>query len=251
MTKHPSLYDEYADWFHLLTAPEDYGEEAEYYLGIMSRLLGHEPRSLLELGSGGGNNASHYKHRVPDVVLTDLSESMLAISKTINPELPHLQGDMRTVRVGRPFEAVFVHDACSYLTTEEDIRQLAATAWEHCLPGGVAVFCPDNTAENLEFATDTGGHDGDGRALRYLEWSYPGPPGTYEFYVDFACILHEDGKEPRMVLDRHINGALPRALWLKAIEDAGFEADSVPLVHSEVPEGKHEVFTGWRRRRAT
>ncbi|HMO54426.1 MAG TPA: class I SAM-dependent methyltransferase [Tepidiformaceae bacterium] len=165
MTKHPSLYDEYADWFHLLTAPEDYAEEADYYLVIMSRLLGHEPRSLLEMGSGGGNNASHYKHRVPDVVLTDLSESMLAISKTINPELPHLQGDMRTVRVGRPFEAVFVHDACSYLTTEEDIRQLAATAWEHCLPGGVAMFCPDNTAENLEFATDTGGHDGDGRAL--------------------------------------------------------------------------------------
>ena len=54
-----------------------------------------------------------------------------------------------------------------------------------------------------------------------------------------------------MVLDRHANGALPRALWLKAIEDAGFEADSVPLIHSEVPEGKHEVFTGWRRRRAT
>lgn len=241
-----SLYNEHADWFHLLTAPEDYAEEADYYLGIMSRILGHTPASMVELGSGGGNNASHYKNVVPDVVLTDISEQMLAISRTINPELPHTQGDMRTVRVGRQFDAVFVHDACSYLTTEDDIRQLAETAFLHCVPGGVAVFCPDNTAENLEFDTDTGGHDGDGRALRYLEWSIPGPPGSYEFFVDFACILHEEGKEPRVVLDRHVNGALPRALWLKAIEDAGFEAGAVPLVHSEVPEGSHEIFTGHR-----
>lgn len=241
------MYGELADWFHLISDPADYAEEADYYLGIMSNLLGHDPASLLELGSGGGNNASHYKHRIPDVVLTDLSEHMLALSKTINPELRHLQGDMRTVRVGRQFEAVFVHDACSYLTTEDDIRQLAQTAWVHCLPGGVAVFCPDNTAENLEYETDSGGHDGAGRSLRYLEWAYPGRPGTYEFNVDYVYILHEDGSEPRVVLDTHVNGAIPRALWLKSIEDAGFEADAVPLIHSEVPEGKHEIFTGWRR----
>ena len=27
----PKLYTELADWFHLLTRPEDYAEEAEFY----------------------------------------------------------------------------------------------------------------------------------------------------------------------------------------------------------------------------
>lgn len=246
MTDRPRMYHELAGWFHLITAPEDYAEEAAYYLQVMQNVIGHVPASLLELGSGGGNNASHYKASIADVILTDLSEEMLALSRTINPELPHIQGDMRTVRVGRQFEAVFVHDACSYLTTEQDIRQLAATAFEHCQPGGVAVFCPDHTTENLVYETDHGGHDGDGRALRYLEWTTPGPPGTYEFVVNFAYILHADGQEPRVVYDRHSNGALPRDLWLDAIRDAGFQPGTVPLVHSEVPEGYSEIFTGWR-----
>ncbi len=248
MTERPRMYHEMAGWFHLITAPSDYAEEAAYYLQVMQNIIGHVPATLLELGSGGGNTASHYKAHIPDVVLSDLSAEMLGLSRTINPELPHIQGDMRTVRVGRQFEAVFVHDACSYLTTEEDIRQLAATAFEHCLPGGVAVFCPDHTAENLVYETDHGGHDGDGRALRYLEWTYPGPPGTHAFYVDYVYVLHEDGRGPRVVYDRHINGALPRDLWLQAIRDAGFEPGAVPLVHSEVPEGHSEIFTGWRPR---
>ncbi len=246
MTDRPRMYHELAGWFHLITAPADYAEEAAYYLQVMQNIIGQVPSSLLELGSGGGNNALHYKAHIPDVVLSDLSEEMLALSRTINPELPHILGDMRTVRTGRQFEAVFVHDACSYLTTEQDIRLLAATAFEHCLPGGVAVFCPDHTAENLVHETDHGGHDGQGRALRYLEWTYPGPPGTYAFYVDYVYVLHEDGREPRVVYDRHINGALPHDLWLQAIRDAGFEPGAVPLVHSEVPEGYSEVFTGWR-----
>lgn len=248
MTELPRMYHELAGWFHLIAAPADYAEEAAYYLQVMRNVIGPVPASLLELGSGGGNNASHYRAHIPDVVLSDLSEEMLALSRTINPGLSHVQGDMRSVRVGRQFEAVFVHDACSYLTTAEDIRQLAATAFEHCQPGGVALFCPDHTAENLVFETGHGGHDGDGRALRYLEWTYPGPAGTHAFYVDFVYVLHEDGRDPRVVYDRHINGALPRETWLHAIRDAGFEPGAVPLVHSEVPKGHSEVFTGWRPR---
>ncbi len=248
MTERPRMYHELAEWFHLITAPADYAEEAAYYLQVMRNVLGHVPASLLELGSGGGNNALHYKAHIPDVVLSDRSAEMLGLSRTINPGLPHIQGDMRSLRLARQFEAVFVHNAASYPTSEEDIRQLAATAFEHCLPGGVAVFCPDHTAENLVYETDHGGHDGDGRALRYLEWTYPGSPGTHGFSVDYVYVLHEDGREPRVVYDRHLNGALPRDTWLRAIADAGFEPGAVPLVHSEVPEGHSEVFTGWRPR---
>lgn len=248
MTEPPRMYHEFADWFHLLTAPEDYAEEAGFFFGLVKDALGRTPRSWLELGSGGGNNASHYAPWVEgDVVLSDRSAEMLALSKRLNPTLEHVPGDMTAVRIGRQFDVVFVHDAASYLTTEDQVRQLADTVFAHCAPGGVVLLCPDNTAENLTFETDHGGHDGDGRALRYLEWSYPGRPGTYEFNIDYVTVMHEDGKPTRVELDHHINGALPRPVWLDALLAAGFrEAWGTPLVHSEVEAGAQECFLARR-----
>ena len=233
----PRMYHDLAEWFHLLTAPEDYEEEAALFYGTAKAALGRNPGSWLELGSGGGNNAWHYSRLVPEVVLSDRSEEMLAMSRKINPKLEHVLGDMLTVRLGRTFDVVFVHDAASYLTTEDEVRQLAQTAAAHCKPGGVTLMCPDNTAENLVFDTDHGGHDGDGRAMRYLEWTTPGQPGTYEYVVDYAYIYHEEGRPPRVEFDRHVNGALPEAVWLAALQDAGFRATTTPFIHSEVPDG--------------
>ena len=99
-------------------------------------------REVLELGSGGGHVALHLKQRFA-MTLVDLSEDMLAVSRRLNPECEHLQGDMRTVRLGRTFDAVFVHDAVDYMTTEADLRRAIETAFAHCRPGGIAVFVPD------------------------------------------------------------------------------------------------------------
>ena len=61
-------------------------------------------------------------------------------------------------------DAVFVHDAVAYMTTEADLRQVIETAFAHCRPGGIALFIPDHTAENFQPVTDHGGSDGpDGR----------------------------------------------------------------------------------------
>jgi SAM-dependent methyltransferase len=244
----PAMYHAEAGWFHLLTAPADYEEEATFYFAEILNALGRKPRSWLELGSGGGNNASHYKRWVEgEVVLSDRSAEMIALSRGINPELEHIQGDMLTVDIGRQFDVVFVHDAAAYLTTVEQARQLAANCFRHCAAGGLAMICPDHTAENIVFETDHGGHDGDGRAMRYLEWMTPGPPGTFEYVVDYAYVYHEDGKSPRVALDRHTCGALPRQAWLDALIEAGFTtALGKPLVHSEVPEGSSEIFIGVR-----
>ena len=78
-------------------------------------------REVLELGSGGGNNAVHLKAGF-DLTLVDLSAEMVAVSQPLNPECDHVVGDMRTVRLGRTFDAVFVHDAVAYMLTEDDLR---------------------------------------------------------------------------------------------------------------------------------
>ena len=48
----PRIYTELADWFHLLTAPEEYAEEAAFYLAAIVQASDAPPRTLLELGVG-------------------------------------------------------------------------------------------------------------------------------------------------------------------------------------------------------
>jgi len=237
----PRLYTELADWFHLLTAPADYAEEAAFFLRLFTQAGGAPTRTLLELGSGGGNMASHYKRDV-QATLTDLSPQMLSLSERLNPECEHVQGDMRTLRLARVFDAVLVHDAACYLTTEDDLRQAMLTAFLHCRPGGVVIFAPDHVRENFVSSTDCGGHDGDGRGLRYVEWTSDPDPADFTYVADFAYLLHEEGQPIRCMYDRHVCGLFGRATWLQLLEEVGFDPTVRPLEHSEVPPGSVDVF---------
>ncbi|MEX0784810.1 MAG: class I SAM-dependent methyltransferase [Dehalococcoidia bacterium] len=220
----PSLYTEHASWFHLLTHPDDYEEEAAAYLNLLSDAAARPIESLLEMGSGGGNNAFWYSRHVPNVTLSDLSQGMLDLSQTINPNCTHVQGDMRSLRLGRTFDAVFIHDAIVYLTTEADLAACFETAAAHLQPGGLALFVPDAVRETFTPSTKHGGHDSpDGsRGLRYLEWSWDADPSDSVYQTEYAYILR-DGNEVRAAHDHHDEGVFARSTWTGLLERAGFE----------------------------
>jgi SAM-dependent methyltransferase len=226
---HELMYGRLAPWFHLLTAPEDYAEEAAWVLELL-RGRCQPLRTLLELGSGGGNLASHL---VADLELTlvDRSPPMLELSRTINPGCEHVGGDMRTIRLGRTFDAVLIHDAIMYLTAADDLGAAFATVAAHLRPGGVAVLMPDAVRETFRPSTDHGGHDspdGTGRAMRYLEWSWDPDPSDSTFVTEFAFLLREADGSVRVEQDRHLEGLFDRATWLRLLAEAGLAAE---LVH--------------------
>ena len=234
------LYSELAPWFHLLTHPKDYAEEADFTMQLIEAVVDGEARTLLELGSGGGNNASYLKRRF-ECTLTDLSPEMLELSRTLNPECEHLEGDMRTLRLGRTFDAVFVHDAIAYITTEDDLRATIETAAAHARAGGVVVLTPDTTAERLREGTEHGGHDDDdGRGLRYVMWTHAAEPGETTYEAEFAILLREPGQPTRVEYDRHVLGVFPEATWRRLIEAAGLELME-PGVKDPYPD-EHAVF---------
>ena len=236
----PRFYEELASWWPLLSAPDEYEEEAEFFTAL---LLGHgdEPaETLLELGSGGGNNASFLKRRFR-MTLVEPSAGMLDVSRALNPECTHVQGDMRSVRLGQQFDRVFVHDAIVYMTSEQDLRAAIETVWLHCRPGGAAVLAPDYTKETFRTGIEAGGRDDGERGLRFLEWVTDPDPDDSTYLVDYAFLLRE-GEQVRVEHDRHVEGVFARDVWLRLLREAGFEPHVTPLVHSEVEPGAHEVF---------
>ncbi|MCU0646150.1 MAG: class I SAM-dependent methyltransferase [bacterium] len=168
--KNPLLYTELSSWWLLFTPTEEYQEEAAFYTKLFVEKSASPPRTLLELGSGGGNNASFMKNNF-QMTLVDRSEDMIQVSQNQNPKCEHIIGDMRTVRLNRLFDGVFIHDAVAYMKSEQDLYDAMRTAYVHCRVGGIALFAPDFVRETFQPSTSHGGIDGAGRGIRYLEFA--------------------------------------------------------------------------------
>lgn len=238
------FYRDLAPWWPLISPAEEYAEEA----GFAAELLGSAAipvREVLELGSGGGHVAAHLKTRFA-MTLVDLSADMLDVSRALNPECEHRQGDMRTVRLGRSFDAIFLHDAVDYMTSEGDLARAIETAFLHCRPGGVAVLMPDHTLETFAEGSEHGGGDApDGRGARYLEWSWDPDPADTTAVTEYVLLLRDADGSVQVVHETHRFGLFGRAVWLRLLADAGFEPEAVTEKTTE-ERAPRVVFVGRR-----
>jgi hypothetical protein len=105
-----------------------------------------------------------------------------------------------------------------------------------------ALFAPDAVTETYRASTDHGGHDGDGRALRFLEWSWDPDPSDTTCIADYIVAVREQDGSVRIVHDRQLEGVFPRDTWLRLLRAAGFEPEVVPFDHSELEPGTYQVF---------
>jgi SAM-dependent methyltransferase len=242
------LYGDLAAWWPLISPPEEYAEEAGYLAAVLSSAAS-PMREVLDLGSGGGHNAVHLKERM-SLTLVDLSAQMLSVSRRLNPESAHHQGDMRTVRLGRTFDGVLVHDAVDYMTTEADLRLVIETAFAHCRPGGIALFVPDHTADTFRSGSGDGGsNEAAGRQATFREWTWDPNPADSWIQAEYEFTLRAADGAVQVVRETHRLGAFSRVDWLRLLAEAGFDA----TVGYELPDttdlGTHEQTAGGREPR--
>jgi SAM-dependent methyltransferase len=237
------LYGDIAEWWPVISPPSEYAEEAALYVETIRVSARRPVREVLELGSGGGNNASHMKHAFA-MTLVEPADGMREVSRKLNPECVHLPGDMRNVRLGCTFDAVFVHDSVMYMTTEDDLRAALRTVAAHLAPGGAALVAPDATTETFSEATEHGGGEDEGRRARYLQWTLPPEPGETVHTVHYAFMLREPEGSVRVANDVHREGLFPRATWLKLFREVGLEAE---LARRTIEGEGYDSFVGVRR----
>lgn len=235
------MYSDLAVWWPQLSPPSAYAEEVAELLPAILAAPDAPPTTLLELGSGGGSFAYHLKAHL-QLTLSDLSPAMLAVSRGINPECEHAEGDMRSLDLARAFDLVLIHDAIMFATTPADAQAALSTAARHCRPGGAIVLIPDFVSETFEADENSGGCEGlDGSGLRYVEkkWDPDASDQTYETVYDFV-VRAANGVEDA-VHEVHRNGLFPRSAWIGWLHDAGFDATSC------IDPWGRDVFIGRRR----
>jgi SAM-dependent methyltransferase len=235
------IYSELAHWWPLFSPPSEYGEEAADILPALMSATETVPRTLLELGSGGGSLAFHLKRHF-DLTLTDRSPQMLDVSRTLNPECEHVVGDMTSMSLDREFDRVLVHDAVMYLTKREEVQAMIRTAFRHCKPGGAVMILPDCVRETFASGSEHDGHDHpDGRGFRYLEWTWDSDRSDDTYDVAYAFILRDRDGQTHFEGEQHLHGCFARAEWLRWMTEGGFET----TIRTD-PFGR-DVFMGVKR----
>ena len=202
----------------------------------MRERLGPGRHNLLELGSGGGHTLSHLTREF-QATATDISEPMLALSRRLNPGVDHHQGDMRSLRLGRAFDAVLIHDAVSYLLSEDDLRATIATAQGHLNPGGLLIMNPDWFTETFpgtsvfhwvrdQESEPIPGQEPGQEELTFIEYLCDPDPNDTTIESLFLLIRREEGVLT-LEQDRHLTGLFPVNTWLKLMQEGGFDASRV------------------------
>lgn len=121
---------------------KDYAREAGM---VAARIRGRRPnaRSVLDVACGTGLHLAALVELGFEVEGVDLSPAMLAVAGDRLTGVRLHQGDMRTFRLGRRFDAVVcLYSAIGYMLTLADLGVAVANLVDHLVPGGLLVVEP-------------------------------------------------------------------------------------------------------------
>lgn len=186
--------------------------DVAFYVGTAKRHGG----PVLEYGVGSGRVALALARAGFDVVGVDLSEAMLAslarkLRKAHGARVEGVQGDMRSVRLGRRFPLVIApFNTVLHLYERRDVEAFFARVREHLAPGGRFVFdfslpSPADLAldPNRSFSAPSFRHPTTGKQTRYRE--------RFEYHPLRQLLV----------------------VWMEMTPAGGGEPTSVPLSHRQ------------------
>ncbi|MGW7029103.1 class I SAM-dependent methyltransferase [Streptomyces xanthophaeus] len=154
--RNPELYDEvYGDSHHL---------DVLLCERAFHRHLGGTPSSVLDVGCGTGEDVAYFATRGVDAVGVDLQPQMLQRAAQKFPGARFIEADMRSLRLGRSFEAIISFGyAIANLHSDQDIAAALQSFARHAQEGTLLIlealaFQPDMAvARPSQFTIDTPG----------------------------------------------------------------------------------------------
>jgi SAM-dependent methyltransferase len=225
------MYDDLAWTWPIISPPEDYVEEGEYFAGVIREHAGVGARSLLHLGCGGGHTDNTLKLHF-QVTGVDVSPGMLRLARRLNPEVMYHEGDMRTLRLPERFDAVALLDSVGYMLTDDDLRSAFETAFFHLRPGGVLLTCVEHTVQSFQqnrtiCVTRVLGDT----EITFVENYYDPDPSDTTYECTFIYLIRERG-DLRVETDRHLAGIFPLKIWYDNLNYAGFDVKQLSFEDS-------------------
>lgn len=114
-------------------------------IDVFQKHLSQAPVSILDIGCGTGRELSQLSKLYPDCVGFDVLPTMTSFAKKRNPHLTIFDGDMRTVRLNRTFDAIYaVGGTINFALSNEDLVKTIKTYQVHAHPDTLLLVEPIN-----------------------------------------------------------------------------------------------------------
>ncbi len=220
------LYTELA-WLWPLwgDAHKEYASYCRHVVSLIRRYAERPIRTLLDVGCGGGKNVLNLKKSF-HVMGLDLSPTMIAQAKELNPECEFIQGDMRAFQLDRTFDAILMDDAISHMSCLGDFEAAFRTAFRHLNTGGILIATPDVTRETFQQNKTIASP-----AIRsaapnnvdvvFVENTYDPDPADDHYETTIVYLIREHGCL-RIETDHWRMGLFSLDLWRSVLHDVGF-----------------------------
>ena len=203
-------------------AATEYAHYCQHVTSLIRRYAKRPAVTLLDIGCGGGKNILNLKQEF-NVTGVDLSSAMLEQAKNLNPECTFLQGDMRTCRLDKAFDAVLMDDAISHMNCRADFVAAFGTAYVHLKPGGVLVATPDVTIERFQQNKTTATQaTRDGLEVVFVENVYDPDPADDQYEATLLYLIRNQGRL-RIETDHWTLGLFSLDTWRSVLCETGFE----------------------------
>lgn len=139
------VFGAYAGFYDALYADKDYESEVRFIVDVLTEHGVPAGASILDLGCGTGGHAIPLARRGYEVTGIDLSPEMVdqaaEKARAHSLDVEFTVGDVRSLRLGRTFDAVVsMFAVLSYQLTNEDLAAAFETVAAHLEPGGLFVF---------------------------------------------------------------------------------------------------------------
>lgn len=116
----------------------NYQDEFEFYSGIIND---YNKKNVLEIGCGTGNLAAHFINSKIDYLGLDLSDDMVKLSKTKNPNGSFIQGDLTNFKLDQKRDSVIITGrTTSYLLNNIAINDALKTIYSNLNKNGLLCF---------------------------------------------------------------------------------------------------------------
>lgn len=113
----------YARIYDILYGDKDYASESTYVFNLLKKFGPSKMESILEIGCGTGGHARYLSTNVSSYEGLDLSDAMIELAKTKQPNLKFVKGDVSKIgKLGSFDSCVSLFHAFGYLTDMESVE---------------------------------------------------------------------------------------------------------------------------------
>jgi SAM-dependent methyltransferase len=196
------------------------------YVDLIKRNSSQALRTLLHLGCGAGGYDGVFKQHFA-VTGVDISRGMLDMARLRHQDIEYIEGDMRTVRLGREFDAVAIPDSIDYMGSLPELRMAIETAVTHLKPGGILLVV-GKTKEIFRDNNFVYTGEQEDLHVTLLENNYINRyrPHTYE--ATLVYLIRRRG-ELTIHTECHMLGLFSQAVWEKVFTEAGLSVQETDL----------------------